>query len=177
MTHKKITIESLPVRIAGFVGESVVDGPGLRFVIFTQGCMRNCPGCHNPGTHSPDGGYMTDTAALWEKISANPMVEGVTFSGGEPFMWARELSVLGRAAKEKKLSVMTYSGYTFEELLEMAKTDSGVHELLCVTDLLIDGPYIKELRDLTLRFRGSSNQRILDITAYPVNKAATIIEN
>jgi anaerobic ribonucleoside-triphosphate reductase activating protein len=92
-------------------------------------------------------------------------------------MWAHELSVIGRAVKEMKLSVMTYTGYIFEELLELAKKDAGVHELLTVTDLLIDGPYIEKLRDLTLRFRGSSNQRILDITAYPVNKTATIIEN
>jgi anaerobic ribonucleoside-triphosphate reductase activating protein len=174
---KNINVEPLQIRIAGYLCESVVDGPGLRCVIFTQGCPHNCPGCHNPETHSFDGGYITDTAALWNKIKANPMLQGITFSGGEPFMWGHELSVIGSAAHEKKLTVMTYSGYTFEELREKADKDTGVRELLTVTDWLIDGPYIETQRDLSLRFRGSKNQRILDITAYPGNNEATLIEN
>lgn len=182
MLHNKIAkrniiVEPLQIRLAGYLEESVVDGPGLRCVIFTQGCPHNCPGCHNPATHSFDGGYMTDTAALWNKINANPMLQGITFSGGEPFMWGHELSIIGRAAHEKKLTVMTYSGYTFEELREKADKETGVKELLTVTDWLIDGPYIEAQRDLSLRFRGSKNQRILDITAYPLSDEATIIEN
>ncbi|MDD4774406.1 MAG: 4Fe-4S single cluster domain-containing protein [Eubacteriales bacterium] len=173
---KKIVVPALPVRIAGFTEESVVDGPGLRSVIFTQGCPHRCPGCHNPDTHSAEGGYMTDTAELWRKIDANPTLEGITFSGGEPFLWAPALAAIGRAAHEKKLTVLTYTGYTFEELREAAVSDAGIKELLTVTDWLIDGPYIAALRDLTLRFRGSGNQRILDIGAYPGNDRAVVIE-
>lgn len=173
---KKIIVPALPMRIAGFVGESVVDGPGIRSVIFTQGCPHRCPGCHNPHTHSADGGYMTDTAELWRKIVSNPTLEGVTFSGGEPFLWAHALAEIGRAAHEKKLAVLTYTGYTFEELREAAAGDIGIRELLTVTDLLIDGPYIASQRDLNLRFRGSVNQRILDIGAYPGNDQAVVIE-
>lgn len=173
---KKIMVPPFPIRIAGFVSESVVDGPGMRSVIFTQGCIHNCPGCHNPETHSSDGGHMTDTASLWEKINANPTLQGITFSGGEPFLWSHELSFIGIAAHEKKLTVMTYSGFTFEELRNMAKTDAGVRELLTVTDWLIDGPYIESERDLTLHFRGSKNQRILDITAYPMNEEALLLK-
>lgn len=174
---KKIVVLPLPLRIAGFVGESVVDGPGIRSVIFTQGCPHHCPGCHNPETHTPDGGYMTDTAALWQKINANPTLQGITFSGGEPFLWGRELSAIGIAAHEKKLSVLTYSGFTFEELRDMAEKDKGVRDLLTVTDWLIDGPYIESERDLILRFRGSRNQRILDIAAYPGSKDPVVIES
>lgn len=174
---KKIVVLPLPVRIAGFVGESVVDGPGIRSVIFTQGCPHNCPGCHNPETHAPDGGYITDTAALWQKISANPTLQGITFSGGEPFLWGRELSLIGIAAHERKLNVLTYSGFTFEELRGMAEKDRGIRDLLTVTDWLIDGPYVESERDLTLRFRGSRNQRILDIAAYPGSKDPVVIEN
>ncbi len=173
---KKIVVPAVPLRIAGFTGNSVVDGPGIRFVIFTQGCPHGCPGCHNPGTHAPDGGSMSDTAELWRKIDANPTLEGITFSGGEPFLWGSELSLIGAAAHEKKLTVLTYSGYVYEELRRMADSDPGVFSLLSVTDWLIDGPYIEAERDLTLRFRGSGNQRILDIAAYPGNKDPVAVE-
>jgi len=174
---KKTVVPPLPLRIAGLEAGSVVDGPGIRFVIFTQGCPHNCPGCHNPGTHPPDGGCMTDTAELWRKIDADPTLQGITFSGGEPFLWGSELSLIGAAAHEKKLTVLTYSGFTFEELRLKAGSDSGVFDLLSVTDWLIDGPYIEAQRDLTLRFRGSRNQRILDITAYPGNKDPVVVES
>ena len=163
----KITVKSLPIRLAGVISESIVDGPNLRFVIFTQGCPHHCPGCHNPETHDPAGGEETTTDRIWAKIDANPMLKGITFSGGEPFLWGQELAEIGRAAAAKGMNVMTYSGYTYEKLLEMAKHDAGVHALLCVTDYLIDGPYVESLRNLELQFRGSSNQRILEITCYP----------
>jgi len=165
-------IENLPIRLAGVVRESIVDGPDLRFVVFVQGCPHDCPGCHNPETHDPDGGFQTSTAIIWREINKNPLVQGITFSGGEPFMWGHELAVIGRAAAEKKLNIMTYTGYTYEQLLQMAKIDNSVHELLCVTNYLKDGPYVEEKRDLSLQFRGSSNQRIFDVTCYPNTTAA-----
>jgi len=110
---------------------------------------------------------MTSTAIIWREINKDPLIQGITFSGGEPFLWARELAVVGKAAAEKGLNIMTYTGYTYEKLLEMAKTDLAVHDLLCVTNYLKDGPYVEEKRDLSLKFRGSSNQRIFDVTCYP----------
>lgn len=157
----------LPLRLYGTVAESIVDGPGLRFAIFVQGCPHHCPGCHNPLSHDPEGGTLSSTAALWDRILALPHLTGITFSGGEPFAQPAPLAELGRAAQNRGLHVMTYSGYSYETLLEMAKTDDSVHRLLTVTNYLVDGPYLEAKRDLTLKFRGSSNQRILDVTCYP----------
>lgn len=172
----KITVEDRPIRLAGVVRESIVDGPELRFVVFVQGCPHDCPGCQNPETHDYNGGFMTSTTKLWAEIDKNPMLKGVTFSGGEPFVWASELAVIGRAAKEKGLSVMTYTGYLYERLLDMAREDKGVRELLTVTDYLVDGPFIEAQRDLGLLFRGSRNQRIIDVENYPNSEAIHVIE-
>ncbi len=160
-------VPALPIRLFGVVRESIVDGPNLRFVVFVQGCPHHCPGCHNPGSHDPNGGKETDTAKIWRAIDKGRLLKGVTFSGGEPFLWGKELAAIGRAAHEKGLDVMTYTGFTYEVLLEKAKTDEGVRELLTVTNYLVDGPFVLALRDISLQFRGSSNQRILDITGYP----------
>lgn len=158
---------NLPLQLFGTVEESFVDGPGIRYVIFTQGCPHNCPGCHNPGSHSGDGGKPSSTAEQWKKITAQPHLDGITFSGGEPFLWAEELAEIGKAARSRGLTVMTYTGYTYEHLLERAKSDPAVHALLSCTNYLVDGPFILAERDLSLKYRGSRNQRILDITCYP----------
>ena len=168
--------EDIPIRLAGVIPESIVDGPELRFVVFVQGCPHNCKNCHNPETPDFDGGSLTTTGKIWQKISANPLLKGVTFSGGEPFVWAHELAVVGEAAHKAGLSVLTYSGYTWEQLLEKSHTEPGVKELLTVADYLIDGPYIDSQRDLNLLFRGSRNQRILDITCFPNSEKVTVLE-
>lgn len=177
MSRNPSVIENLPIRIAGVIKESIVDGPKLRFVIFTQGCPHHCPGCHNPETHDCNGGFMTSLPHIWKEITANPLIKGVTFSGGEPFLWGHELAVIGKAASSKGLDIVTFSGYTYEQLLRMAETDCGVRELLTVTNILIDGPYIEAERNLSLKYRGSSNQRILDITCYPNSTDATVLTN
>lgn len=163
----KITVPEKPIRLFGTAAESIVDGPGIRFVVFVQGCPHHCPGCHNPGSHDPAGGVPATTSEVWAKIAAEPALDGVTFSGGEPFLWAAELALIGKAARDKGLNVMTYTGYTYEKLLAMAETDAGVRDLLTVTNYLMDGPFILAERDLSLHFRGSRNQRMLDITGYP----------
>ena len=172
----EITVEELPLRMAGVIRESIVDGPQLRFVVFVQGCPHHCPGCHNPESHDPEGGYESTTTRIWNAIRENPLLRGVTFSGGEPFLWGHELAALGKAAREAGLDVMTYTGFTYETLLEKAKTDKSVHELLAVTNYLVDGPFILAERDLNLKFRGSRNQRILDITCYPNSKNAVLLD-
>jgi len=153
----------MEIRIAGVTRESVVDGPGLRFVIFVQGCPHHCPECHNPQTHDPAGGTLTTTEVLWEMINATKLIRGVTFSGGEPFMQAKPLAELARKIKQEGLNIVTYTGFTYEQLLAIALRQLAVRDLLHLTDILVDGPYVAAKRDLSLAFRGSSNQRLIDV--------------
>lgn len=153
----------MKIRIAGTVNDSIVDGKGIRFVVFVQGCIHNCEGCHNPQTHDFSGGFETDTEELLTKILSNPLLDGVTFSGGEPFCQPAPLYELGRRAKENGLNIVCYTGFTFEKLLEMSKKDKDILNLLGICDVLIDGPFILSKKNLLLKFRGSENQRILDV--------------
>ncbi len=154
----------MEIRIAGTVNDSIVDGPGIRFTLFTQGCPHHCEGCHNPQTHDFNGGQITDTDELLKKIKANPLLDGVTFSGGEPFCQAQVLAGLGREIKKLGLDIITYTGYTFEELYAK-RNEKHWQELLEVTDILIDGRFILSKKDWHTKFRGSSNQRYLDCQA------------
>ena len=151
------------LRIAGVVDESIVDGPGIRFVIFTQGCPHHCPGCHNPQTHPFEGGVERDVTEMMGRIKMDPLISGVTFSGGEPFSQAEALYELGTRLKQRGYNLMCYSGWTFEELLKKAETDEFVGKLLGILDTLVDGRFELSRRSLTLKFRGSTNQRILDV--------------
>jgi anaerobic ribonucleoside-triphosphate reductase activating protein len=157
------------LRINGIVEESCVDGPGVRYTVFTQGCRRNCKGCHNPSTHDEKGGYLIEAQTILTQFDENPLLAGITFSGGEPFLQAEPLAYLAEQIKARGKNVFTYSGYTFEELLRLIKTDAvlgpAMQSLLFFTDTLVDGPYIEAQRDLTLLFRGSFNQRLLDKAA------------
>ena len=149
------------INIAGTVNDSIVDGEGIRFAIFVQGCPHHCEGCHNPQTHDFAGGEQTDTDLIYQKIKANPLLSGVTFSGGEPFCQPKPLSELARKVKADGLDIWTYTGYTFDQLQAMHNED--VDALLSLTDVLIDGRFVLDERDLTLAFRGSRNQRVIDM--------------
>ena len=151
------------MRIAGLVQDSIVDGPGLRFTVFTQGCVHNCEGCHNPDTHDPRGGTESTASAVIEKMLSNPMTDGVTLTGGEPFLQAAGCAEIAAAAHEKGLNVWTYSGYTFEELLELADKNKDIAALLHGTDVLVDGRFVLGERSLALKWRGSKNQRVIDV--------------
>ncbi|MGI5850597.1 MAG: anaerobic ribonucleoside-triphosphate reductase activating protein [Caldicoprobacterales bacterium] len=151
------------VRIAGIIEESIVDGPGIRMVIFAQGCPHRCKGCHNPETHDFEGGYLMSLEDIVQLPSRNPLLDGVTFSGGEPFSQAKAFSMLGRRFKDLGLDIMTYTGYTYEFLLENSKETSAWKQLLDVTDVLVDGKFEIEKKNLLLPFRGSENQRIIDL--------------
>ncbi len=153
----------MELRIAGTVRESVVDGPGLRYVIFTQGCEHGCKGCQNPDTWDPSGGTVISVEELLEQVKATKLIRGVTFTGGEPFLQAAPLAWLGREIKKLGLDVITYTGYTWEGLLALAKKDQSVMDLLLFSDYVIDGPFILAERDMDLPFRGSRNQRIIDV--------------
>ena len=158
----------MKIRIAGIVDDSIVDGEGVRLTVFTQGCPHHCHGCHNPQTWSLDGGHEIDTEEIVQKLKANPLLSGITFSGGEPFLQPAPLTELARAAHKLGLDVWSYTGFTLEELEK--RTD--VQQLLNEVDVLVDGPYVEALRDLTLRFRGSSNQRIIDLNELRKGDAA-----
>ena len=149
------------LRLFGIVEESVVDGPGFRYTIFVQGCPHGCPGCHNPGSHPFTGGTLRDIDSLFQEIRTNPLLKGVTFSGGEPFCQAEALAELARLVHGAGKDVACYTGWTYEQLLE--KNDPAVNALLAQVDLLIDGPFVLEQRNLELRFRGSENQRLIDM--------------
>ena len=165
----------MELRIAGTANDSIVDGPGIRFTVFTQWCPHHCEGCHNPQTHDFEGGEICDTAELLKKISGNPLLDGVTFSGGEPFCQAKALAELGREVKKLGLDIITYTGYEFEELYKN-REKNGWGELLEVTDILIDGKFILSQKDWNIKFRGSSNQRYLDCRASMETGIATDAE-
>ncbi len=150
----------MQIKIAGLVPESIVDGPGIRFTVFTQGCPHHCPGCHNPQTHDFAGGEWKDTDEIIAQFQQNPLLKGITLSGGDPFVQPAACAELARAAHKAGKDVITYTGYTFEQLLSGKVPDAGL--LLEETDILIDGRFEEEKKSLGLRFRGSSNQRAID---------------
>ena len=151
------------IRIAGVVRESIVDGPGLRFPVFCQGCPHHCEGCHNMATHDFSGGYDCEISRILEAIDENPLLDGVTFSGGEPMCQPEAFYNLAVQVKERGLNIVTYTGFTYEELITMGESNIGVKKLMDLTDILVDGRFVLEERDLTLPFRGSANQRLIDM--------------
>ena len=151
------------IRIAGVVRESIVDGPGLRFTVFCQGCPHHCEGCHNMATHDFSGGYDCEISRILEAIDENPLLDGVTFSGGEPMCQPEAFYNLAVQVKERGLNIVTYTGFTYEELITMVESNIGVKKLMDLTDILVDGRFVLEERDLTLPFRGSANQRLIDM--------------
>lgn len=151
------------IRIAGIINESIVDGPGIRLVVFAQGCPHRCLGCHNPETHAFEEGCLISVKDILEMVQKNPLLDGVTFSGGEPFSQARALSILGDKLKKLGMDIMTYTGYTYEFLLEESNDTNDWMALLDITDILVDGKFEIQQKDLLLPFRGSENQRIIDM--------------
>lgn len=153
------------LKISGIIKSSVVDGPGVRYTIFTQGCYHKCEGCQNPQTHDPNDGKFITIDEIYNEIMESSMIEGVTFSGGEPFLQSDSLAELAsRIKKNSDLNIICYTGYTFEELQDIVK--SGVmsySRLLSNIDYLIDGRFEQEKASLDCAWRGSTNQRIIDV--------------
>ncbi|HHT96059.1 MAG TPA: anaerobic ribonucleoside-triphosphate reductase activating protein [Clostridia bacterium] len=156
------------IRLSGkCTRDSTVDGPGLRIVIWTQGCLHNCKGCHNPHTHDLNGGFTEDIDKVIEFINQSKIQRGITLSGGEPFLQPEALIPIVKAAIEKGLNVWAFSGYTYEQLLK----DENKKALLDYVDVLVDGPFILEQKDERLTYKGSKNQRIIDVKqSYAQNK-------
>lgn len=141
--------------------DSIVDGPGVRMVVWTQGCMHHCAGCHNPQTWNPQGGNTYAVEDLVKEIQDAQLQTGITFSGGEPFLQAEQLIELAEAAKAKKYNIWAFTGFLFEELL----CDPMKKRLLDYIDVLVDGRFEEAQKDYRLVFKGSANQRIIDVQA------------
>ncbi|WP_042278406.1 anaerobic ribonucleoside-triphosphate reductase activating protein [[Clostridium] dakarense] len=144
--------------------DSIVDGPGLRMVVWTQGCIHNCKSCHNPQTHDLCGGFEVDTKDIIDKIKSLKLQRGITLSGGEPFLQPEALEEIAKEAKDNKLDVWSYTGFTFEQLLNKKNPSYFKNlNLLKQIDILVDGKFMEDRKDISLKFRGSSNQRIINV--------------
>ncbi len=155
------------IRIFGLVPDSIVDGPGLRYGVFVQGCTHACPGCHNPKSQPAEGGEVCRIDDIYDEITSNKLIGGVTFSGGEPFEQPEACAALASKLKESGYNIWAYSGYLFEDLLAKAKGESSeavaTRRFFETIDVLVDGPFIQDLHSYTLDWRGSSNQRLIDV--------------
>jgi len=158
------------MRVAGLIHDSIVDGPGLRYVVFTQGCSLHCDGCHNPDTWDPQGGSEISVVDIVNDLFSNPLTDGLTLSGGEPFDQAADCASLAAVVREKGLDVWVFSGRTFEELLDISSINSDIMDLLKLTDVLVDGRFILSERTLAIKWCGSKNQRVIDVQKSLITK-------
>ena len=147
------------IKVAGIINDSIVDGPGIRLTIFTQGCYHHCQGCHNPHTHDIKGGFQIEIENIIKMIDDNPLLSGITFSGGEPILQWEKCAIIAKAAKERGLNVVLYTGYLYEQIEKLP----NIEKLMNYVDWIIDGPFLQEKKSLLLKYRGSSNQRIIDV--------------
>lgn len=164
----------MKIKIAGVVKESITDGKGIRYTLFTQGCPHKCPGCHNPLTHDFEGGTWADTEAVFQEFQRNPLLKGITFSGGDPFCQPNPLAELAKQVHALGKDVTIYSGWTYEQLCAM--NNPAVQALLDETDVLIDGRFLEEKKNLELFFRGSENQRVIDMKKTRANGELVLLE-
>ena len=151
------------IRLAGISYESLVNGPGLRRVFFAQGCKHKCKGCFNTDTHDFCGGEERNLDELIEDTLDNPILRGVTFSGGDPWEQADKFAYMAKAFKEKGLNIWSYTGYTYEYIIEHKDEYEGWNDLINSIDGLVDGKFENDKQQDGLRFRGSTNQRIIDV--------------
>lgn len=158
-------LDKIEIRLADVARESVVDGSGIRYTLFVQGCPHHCEGCHNPTSHRFEGGHILTLGKIAGEIVRNPLLDGVTFSGGEPFCYPKECAALAKFVKSRGMNVWSYSGYTLDELREKAVTDEDTCEFLQNIDVLVDGRFVLAQKNLMLRFKGSENQRIINLKA------------
>ena len=160
------------VRLSGIAYESLVNGPGLRRVFFAQGCRHNCIGCFNPETHDFKKGEVMDMDRLIEDVRENPLLKGITFSGGDPMEQADKFTYMAKEFKKLDLNIWCYTGYKFEEIIE----DEDKREFLNYIDVLVDGKFKEELEDEKLKYKGSSNQRIIDVQKSLKKKEVEVLD-
>lgn len=167
----------MKIRLAAYLQpDSIVDGEGIRTVIWTQGCPHNCPGCHNPETHDFEGGALVELDEVFEIIDTLEGQTGITFSGGDPFIQAKECNEIARYAKDKGYNIWCYTGFTFEQLLKLSKTKKEIMDFLETIDVLVDGKFDINKKSLSVVFAGSSNQRIIDVKKSLEKKEVVLVE-
>lgn len=164
------------IRLSGIAYESLVNGPGMRRVFFSQGCKHNCNGCFNPDTHDFFAGEDRDMDELIKDVLDNPILKGVTFSGGDPFERAEEFAYMAREFKKHNLNIWSYTGYTFEYILGNIDEIPGWRDLLECIDVLVDGKFEKNKMQDNLRYRGSVNQRIIDVKESLKNGTVKVLD-
>ena len=198
MTAMENDFENTTISLYGTVPDSIVDGPGLRYAVFVQGCSHHCPGCHNPESQPAEGGTETTLTALLADIRANGLVHDVTLSGGEPFEQPKACAALAAELKREGYGIWCYTGYLYDDLAgraEAARTqqaqreeagltgnaltegiadDLAVGDLLDSIDVLVDGPFVESRKSLELKWCGSSNQRLIDVPA--TRRAGSVVE-
>ena len=162
----------MTIRIADIVQDSIVDGRGIRMTIFTQGCPHHCAGCHNPHTHDPLGGREVTVTEIIDQMKSNPLLDGVTFSGGEPFEQIEAVKYIAHEAHRRGLDVWCYTGWTWEQIMR----DPHKRGLLAYIDVLVDGRFDLEQRSLELKWRGSKNQRVIDVGESLFNNTIVLLE-
>lgn len=182
------------IRLYGTAPDSIVDGPGLRYAVFVQGCSHGCPGCHNPDSHPADGGTLTSIDALMADIRSNGLIHDVTLSGGDPFEQPEASAEVARRLKAEGYGLWAYTGYLYEDLLRQveqgaaavgavaadedaesaAARAAAIDALLATVDVLVDGPFVEARKSLGLKWRGSSNQRLIDLAA--TRRAGHVVE-
>lgn len=168
----------MKIRLASPVlqSDSIVDGEGIRAVLWTQGCAHKCPGCQNPQTHSFEDGFLVDIEEIKEQIDELEGQDGITFSGGDPFYQVEECLELAKYIKSKNLNIWCYTGFTYEALISLSKENPKIKELLKEIDVLVDGPFLLEKFSMDAIFRGSTNQRIIDTKKSLKAKKVCLVE-
>lgn len=198
MAAMENNFENTTISLYGTVPDSIVDGPGLRYAVFVQGCSHGCPGCHNPESQPAEGGTETTLAALLADIRANGLVHDVTLSGGEPFEQPKACAALAAELKRNGYGIWCYTGYLYDDLAGRAEAariqqaqreeagltgnaltegiadDLAVGDLLDSIDVLVDGPFVESRKSLELKWCGSSNQRLIDVPA--TRRAGSVVE-
>lgn len=164
------------VRLSGIAYESLVNGPGLRRVFFAQGCKHNCKGCFNPETHDFEGGEEFNIDSLIDDVKSNPMLKGITFSGGDPLEQGESFAYMAKRFKEIGLNIWVFTGYKFEYILENLDKIAGWRELIENIDVLVDGRFEETLKNDNIKFKGSSNQRIIDVKSSLMEKKVNLLE-
>ncbi|CAM3714230.1 anaerobic ribonucleoside-triphosphate reductase activating protein [Hathewaya histolytica] len=155
--------EDRNIRLSGIIFESLANGPGIRRVFFSQGCTHNCEGCFNKHTHSFHGGEIFSIKNLIDDLKDNPIINGVTFSGGDPLEQAESFYYLAQEVKNLGLNIWCYTGYTFEYILKHLDEKAFWKELLDSIDVIVDGRFMESQKNHSLKYRGSRNQRIIDV--------------
>lgn len=155
--------DSKLIRLAGIAENSLVNGKGLRKVFFSQGCSHHCEGCFNQHTWEFSGGRMFDMDELVQKVKDEPFLDGVTFSGGDPFQQADKFAYLAKKLHEANINIWAYTGYTFEELMKLAQTNPHIKQMINNVDVIVDGRFMKDKMSENLKYCGSSNQRVIDV--------------